>query len=59
MPRYDYQCEECDNTIEVTHSMKEEFKEKCECGGNYEKLISPPSIKFNGSGFYVNDYKGK
>jgi predicted nucleic acid-binding Zn ribbon protein len=27
-----------------------------ECGGEVEKLISPPAFQFKGSGWYITDY---
>jgi putative FmdB family regulatory protein len=57
MPRYDYECSNCSTVVEIEHSMKESKQFKCDkCGKNMEKLISPPSLKFVGDGFYKNDY---
>ena len=59
MPTYTYECQLCDKTFEVVHSMKTKPKRKCpECGHHtLELVITPPAIKFIGSGFFVNDYK--
>jgi len=58
--RYEYICDYCGSTKEVEHSMKESPKILCHCScqvvTEMRKVIHKPAIKFNGSGFYVNDY---
>ena len=46
MPRYTYYCEKCEETLEVTHSIKEKL-ETCECEG---ALVRVPSFAFILSG---------
>lgn len=63
MPNYTYKCTKCNKEININQKMfDEDFKTcnqiiNCKNSGSLIKLISIPSLKFNGSGFYVNDYK--
>lgn len=52
-------CEHCATEFEVLQTISEsELKECPECGNPVRKLItSKVSIKFNGTGFHVTDYK--
>jgi putative FmdB family regulatory protein len=61
MPTYDYECVKCAHKFEVFQSIKDEPIANCEkCGEKARRLISSGiGIIFKGSGFYVNDYKGK
>ncbi|NLV68939.1 MAG: zinc ribbon domain-containing protein [Spirochaetes bacterium] len=60
MPIYEYQCLECNHKFEVKQSMNDEPVSSCEkCGKPVRKLYNAAGIIFKGSGFYVNDYKGK
>jgi putative FmdB family regulatory protein len=59
---YDYFCNDCENVQEEFHSMS--FEGKIECTAcksqNTSKMISGQvGVKFNGSGFYCNDYGKK
>lgn len=57
MPLYEYQCQECAETIEVVQRFSDEPQTICpSCGGALRKLISSPAIRFKGSGFYLTDY---
>ena len=65
MPYYDYKCATCGKIIEVFQHMEEEPLTKrvhvddrnfTHCYGPVERVISAPSLKFVGKGFYVNDY---
>lgn len=53
---YQYKCM-CGNLIEKNHGMNEKIVVFCDCGNIMNKVFTPPAIKFNGKGFYVNDYK--
>ena len=59
MPRYDYRCEDdtCDTeTFEVSKSYSDDSVTECPvCGTAARKLLSPISVHFKGSGFYVTD----
>lgn len=60
MPRYDYKCPKCGGVLELVHDMDEVRIVECvDCNVYMEKQISVPNIQFKGSGFYINDYKGK
>lgn len=58
MPRYDYECSSCNHKEEHEHSMKDKLSICPKCKKTtYSVVIRPTAIKFNGSGFFVNDYK--
>lgn len=61
MPTFDFFCHECNHQFEHLSlpGAKEEKLLTCpKCNSNnVKKLLSPPNIKFKGSGFYVNDSK--
>lgn len=52
-----YKCNDC-GEFEANYKIgKAPKKKKCpSCGKQGERMFTPPSIKFNGSGFHVNDY---
>jgi putative FmdB family regulatory protein len=57
MPLYEYWCEDCQTTIEIIQKFSDPELSKCDkCGGDVERLLSAPAIRFKGSGWYVNDY---
>ncbi|MFA5569861.1 MAG: FmdB family zinc ribbon protein [Sphaerochaetaceae bacterium] len=59
MPFYEYECASCHNQFEVHQSMSDEPLSICPaCNGKVKRLISPTSVIFKGSGFYINDSKG-
>jgi len=47
MPRYQYKCEDCENTIMVIHRLDEIYEdcESCESTGSMNRLISSALIK--------------
>ncbi|TXJ46292.1 FmdB family zinc ribbon protein [Brachyspira pilosicoli] len=61
MPTYEYKCKKCGHEFEEFQSMTAEPKAKCPvCKGSAKRIISlNVGVIFKGSGFYVNDYKGK
>jgi putative FmdB family regulatory protein len=61
MPTYEYECTRCGIIIEEFKSMNAPRRQRCpECRGKVQRLISGGmGIHFKGSGFYVNDSKGK
>jgi putative FmdB family regulatory protein len=61
MPTYEYECRSCGYSFERVQSMSEEAIKDCpECGKEVRRLIFGGSgIIFKGSGFYVNDSRGK
>ena len=57
MPIYDYYCEKCDKTFEVSQKFTDDPLTECiYCSGPVRKLLSAPAIVFKGSGWYVTDY---
>ncbi len=61
MPTYEYECRTCGYSFEKVQSMSEDAVKNCpECGNEVRRLIFGGSgIIFKGSGFYVNDSRGK
>jgi putative FmdB family regulatory protein len=57
MPLYEYHCQRCDQVFEVMQKFSDDPLSVHEgCGGQVERLISPPALQFKGSGWYVTDY---
>ena len=57
MPRYEFQCENCSHTFELTQRFSDPPPKKCpRCQGPVQKVFHPVGIIFKGSGFHVNDY---
>ena len=57
MPLYDYRCQKCGDTFEVLQKFSDQPLTAHEgCGGEVERLISPPALQFKGTGWYVTDY---
>lgn len=64
MPYYDYKCPVCEETKEVLQKHDDPAPRCCcDCDqqGPYdmERMISAPSVRFKGSGFYSTDYAPK
>ena len=60
MPIYEYECLTCGAKFEKRQSFSDEPKSNCPNGhSKTRRLIAAPAIVFKGSGFYVNDSKGK
>jgi putative FmdB family regulatory protein len=60
VPRYDYQCTECNHRFELKQGFDAETVTDCpECGKIAERQISLVPVIFKGSGWYVNDYGKK
>ena len=62
MPIYEYQCKECDETIEVLQKINEplltlhsDYKQN-KCDGLLTKKISTTSFILKGSGWYKDGY---
>ena len=57
MPLYEYRCHRCESTFEVIQKFSDSPLTVHEgCGGEVERLLSPPALQFKGSGWYVTDY---
>jgi putative FmdB family regulatory protein len=60
MPIYEYQCEKCQETLEISQKISEGPLTTCpKCGGDLRKLISRTSFQLKGGGWYQTDYKKK
>jgi putative FmdB family regulatory protein len=60
VPLYEYRCRKCGALSEKIQKFSDAPLTRCEkCGGRLERLISPPTIQFKGSGWYVTDYARK
>lgn len=59
MPTYEYKCEACKKTLEVSQSITAHPLRKCpRCGGKLKRLIGGGGgFIFKGSGFYATDYR--
>ncbi len=60
MPLYEYECNKCGRRVEKIQKFSDPILTTCEiCGGELQRLISSPAIRFKGSGWYVTDYAKK
>lgn len=59
MPIYEYACDVCDTTHEQLRPLRADSPpEPCQsCGGSVRRVMSAPSFRFKGSGWYATDYK--
>ncbi|NLZ16418.1 MAG: zinc ribbon domain-containing protein [Desulfobulbaceae bacterium] len=57
MPIYEYECNQCDKTLEVSQSIKDAPLSTCpDCGQPVRKLISASSFLLKGGGWYADGY---
>ena len=59
MPIYEYQCSKCGFQTEVLQKISDDPLKKCpECGKSaMQKMVSAPSFRLKGSGWYETDFK--
>ena len=59
MPIYDYKCSNCDYKLEVIQKISDKPKVVCpKCNKkSLKKLISAPSFRLKGGGWYETDFK--
>ena len=60
MPIYEYKCNKCDKIFERIVSIADSNKSIfCDCSPNAKakKIISAPSFRLDGSGWYETDFK--
>ena len=59
MPIYDYKCSNCGHELEVIQKINDDPKTLCpKCNTkSLSKLISAPSFRLKGSGWYETDFK--
>ena len=56
MPKYQYQCKDCGEALEVQQSFTDDALTVCpNCGGDLRKVFNAVGVVFKGSGFYRND----
>lgn len=59
MPIYEYQCQACGHYLEALQKVSDAPLKKCpECGKpKLQKLLSAPSFRLKGGGWYETDFK--
>ena len=59
MPIYDYKCSDCEHEIEVIQRISDKPRVTCpKCNKKtLKKLISAPSFRLKGGGWYETDFK--
>ena len=59
MPIYEYKCLKCEHQFEVIQSFSDNLVESCpECNQkSVQKLVSAPSFRLKGGGWYETDFK--
>tara|TARA_B100000925_G_scaffold157048_1_gene117978 strand:- start:635 stop:925 length:291 start_codon:yes stop_codon:yes gene_type:complete len=59
MPIYDYKCSDCEHQIEVIQKINDDPMIVCpECSKrSLKKLVSAPSFRLKGGGWYETDFK--
>ena len=59
MPIYDYKCSHCGYEIEIIQKISDKPKTICSKGNakSLKKLISAPSFRLKGGGWYETDFK--
>jgi putative FmdB family regulatory protein len=51
MPKYDFNCNKCGSTIEISLAYGENYGIVCnQCGETMQKIFSTPSVHFRGGG---------
>ncbi len=60
MPIYEYQCEKCTEVTEAIQKFSDDPLKTCPvCGEEgLNKLLSAPSFRLKGEGWYETDFKG-
>jgi len=60
LPLYEYRCTSCGYSFEKIQSFKAEPEKVCpKCQGELIRPVTAPALRFEGAGWYVNDYAGK
>jgi putative FmdB family regulatory protein len=56
VPKYQYQCKDCGEALEVQQTFTDDALTVCpNCGGDLRKVFNAVGVVFKGSGFYRND----
>jgi len=60
LPLYEYRCTECGYSFEKIQNFSAEPETACpKCQGALIRPVTAPALRFEGAGWYVNDYAGK
>ena len=59
MPIYEFECSKCNKRFEKIISISNSDKITCDCSPNAvaKKVVSAPSFRLSGKGWYVTDFK--
>ena len=59
MPIYEYQCQDCDERVEVLQKISDAPKVDCPACGkpSLKKKVSAVAFRLKGSGWYETDFK--
>jgi putative FmdB family regulatory protein len=57
---YEYRCNSCGYTFEKIQKFSDEPERVCpKCQGELVRPMTAPALKFEGAGWYINDYSAK
>ncbi|MCD6564385.1 MAG: zinc ribbon domain-containing protein [Bacteroidales bacterium] len=56
MPLYEFRCQQCDYLFEQIQGYSADWPNCPVCGGETQRILSPASARFKGSGFHCTDY---
>jgi len=57
MPVYEYECQECEDIIEIWQSLSDDPMNTCpSCRGSLKKIISMSSFQLKGGGWFADGY---
>lgn len=60
MPLYEYRCTSCGYKFEKIQKFSDEPESVCpKCQGELVRPMTAPALKFEGAGWYINDYSAK
>jgi putative FmdB family regulatory protein len=60
MPTYAYRCADCGHEFDAFQKFSEDPLTECpNCGGTIRRVFQPVGVVFKGSGWYINDSRGK
>lgn len=54
---YEFRCQDCGREESLDLPLNERHNPPpCDCGGSRIRIYRPPTIRFKGKGFHINDY---
>jgi putative FmdB family regulatory protein len=60
LPLYEYRCTVCGYSFEKIQNFSAKPETECpKCQGELIRPVTAPALRFEGAGWYVNDYAGK